>query len=83
MIKKNTPIRFENFNINDLDFEERRVVTKIMESKGKIYQSILVKNSGYSKVKVSRIIKELEKKEIVKKEKFGMTNIITLIKKIR
>jgi uncharacterized membrane protein len=56
--------------------DERRVYNEIIESKGDILQNKIVLNSGLSKVRVTRILKRLEQKQLIKRERFGLTNRI-------
>ena len=71
----------EEMDLEHLNKDQREIVKLIIKNNGKIYQSVLVREVVFSKVKVSRIIKELEEKNIIQKKKFGMTNTITLVKK--
>lgn len=61
-----------------LPFDEKRTISIIIESEGKSTQSFLVSKTGYTKVKISRIITRLEAKGILEKHKNGMTNIVSL-----
>jgi len=61
-----------------LPAEERIVVKILLENNNSIEQNKLVALSGYNKVKVSRIISELERREVVKKTNLGNTNLIVL-----
>jgi Zn-dependent protease with chaperone function len=61
-----------------LDNDERVIVQSLVKSKGKTSQSLLVKNTKLSRVKVSRILSKLEQKDIVKKKPNGMTNYVFL-----
>ena len=58
--------------------EERIIVALLMENKNSLEQNKLVALSGYHKVKVSRLIKELENRGVVKKTNLGNTNLIVL-----
>ena len=58
--------------------DEKRVLEFIINNSGKIYQSKISKELNLDKVRLSRIINHFEKKSILKKEKQGMTNLITL-----
>lgn len=63
-----------------LSEDEKRVVALIrMEPEGAV-QSDLVIKTGYSKVKVHRILKSLENKEIIRRGRFGITNKVFLNK---
>ncbi|MFQ5892420.1 MAG: helix-turn-helix transcriptional regulator [Candidatus Methanofastidiosia archaeon] len=58
--------------------DERIVLELIRKAGGKIRQNDIVSESNFSKAKVSKILSELEKQGLVKKEKFKRTNIVTL-----
>jgi len=53
----------------------------IEENNGQIIQSEIQKKLNYSKAAISRNLKTLEKKDIIKKERKGMTMLITIRKK--
>ena len=58
--------------------DERKVVEMLIENKGKVAQSEITRMPGMTKLKTHRAIKELEFKGIIKIQKDGMTNRITL-----
>jgi hypothetical protein len=58
--------------------DEKVVLNAIRRNGGKIIQSDLVKNTGFSKSKVSKILSELEERKIIRKEKYKRTNLIFL-----
>ena len=58
--------------------DERLVLDAIKKGGGKIIQSDLVKNTGFSKAKVSKILSELENRNLIRKEKYKRTNLIFL-----
>ena len=45
---------------------------------GSAYQSDLIKETGFSKVKVTRILDKMETADIIERKRRGMTNIIVL-----
>lgn len=61
-----------------LPTEERKVVSILMENNNSIEQNKLVALSGYNKVKISRIVKELELRDVIKKTNLGNTNLLVL-----
>jgi len=61
-----------------LQEEDKSVITCIINKKGKLTQSEIVKNTGLSRVKVFRILKKLESRDIIVKKPHGMTNFIEL-----
>jgi uncharacterized membrane protein len=70
----------ENYRkvMESLDSDERAVLEKIINSKGTIFQSDLVNNDRFNKVKVTRILDRLEGRGLVERRRRGMTNVIVL-----
>ncbi len=64
-------------NLN-LDSEEKQVMILILDNEGSIFQSDLVKETGFGKVKVTRILDMLEAKELIERRRRGMTNVVML-----
>ena len=58
--------------------EERKIIKILLEYNNSIEQNKLVALSGYNKVKISRIVNELEKREVIKKINLGNTNLLQL-----
>jgi uncharacterized membrane protein len=79
-VQKPEPDSREFRKVDDasLDNEEKNVYSMLKNSRGSMYQSDIMKATGYSKVKVTRILDRLEAKEIVERRRRGMTNIIVL-----
>jgi uncharacterized membrane protein len=63
--------------------EEKILIKLLAKHKGEASQSTLTKESALSRVKVSRLIKELSTKGIITKEESGMTNRIRLDERIQ
>lgn len=77
--KKITKIHKDvNLTLRFFDGEEKSVMKAIIDRDGRITQSILAKDTGLSRVVVSRCLKKLEEKLIIKKIPSGMTNIIEI-----
>jgi len=78
----NTKRKIENGNtpliLKFLKPDERQVVGMLIENKGKVSQSEITRMQGMTKLRTHRAIKELEFKGIIKTQKDGMTNKITL-----
>jgi len=68
--------------IEVLTEKERIVVKAILERGGTVKQEELPELTGYSRPTISRIIQELEKKQLVTREKVGKTFIVKLAKEI-
>lgn len=64
-----------NVLLND---DEKLLVEKIKESQGTIFQSELVEKTGFTKVKVTRILDKLEGKGVIERKRRGMTNVVIL-----
>ncbi|MEL4305465.1 DUF7343 domain-containing protein [Methanococcoides sp. LMO-2] len=63
--------------------DEKKTVEIILNNEGRILQNELVNSLDFSKAKVSRILINLEKRGIVRKSKYGLTNCISLADDIR
>jgi uncharacterized membrane protein len=61
-----------------LDKDEKIVMKGLEEANGTIFQSDLVEKSGFSKVKVSRILDRLEGRQFLERKRRGMTNVVVL-----
>ena len=64
-----------------LPADERKIVEKIIENKGEVFQSRL--SSTFGKVKTFRILENLKRRGIILKESYGKTNKIKLNEKFR
>jgi len=57
-------------------FEDEKRVVEILMKRGFVYQNKLEKELGFSRAKMTRILKKLEAKGLIVKEKVGKTNRI-------
>jgi len=80
IIKKIVRVRPEKILVEALDEYERKVY-EIVREVGKIKQNEIVSKAGFSKARVSRVLKSLAEKKLVKVEKRGRTNIVEILKK--
>ena len=62
--------------LNDLENEERTIMNIILRNDGSTYQSDLIKETGLTKVRVTRILDKLEGKKLIERKRRGMTNIV-------
>lgn len=60
--------------------DEQRIYDMLLSAGGEILQEDIVKNTTYSKVKVSKLVRNLEEKGIIKKEPYRKTNRLLLRK---
>jgi DNA-binding transcriptional ArsR family regulator len=65
-------------SLKSLQDDERKVYDLIINAEGFMFQNDLIEKTGYSKVKVSRILDKLEMKGIVERRRRGMANIVVL-----
>ena len=79
--KENNESMKKDFKIIDsskLDEEEKLIYNILKNKNGSAYQSDLIKETGFSKVKITRILDKLELSEILERKRRGMTNIVVL-----
>jgi uncharacterized membrane protein len=61
-----------------LNEEEKKAIVLLKEADGTMFQSDLVDKSGFTKVKITRILDVLEGKRLVERKRRGMTNVVIL-----
>ncbi|MBI2133392.1 MarR family transcriptional regulator [Candidatus Woesearchaeota archaeon] len=66
------------FSDEKLDEEEKRIFELMKHNSGSAYQSDLIRETGLSKVKITRVLDKLESKGLLERKRRGMTNIIVL-----
>jgi uncharacterized membrane protein len=65
-----------------LNENEKKVMEEVIRSEG-VTQDSLVHRLGYSKAKLSLLLTDLEKKDLVMREKLGRTNSILLTERMK
>ena len=58
--------------------DEKRVFHEVMDAKGEILQNALVLKTGLTKVRMTRALASLQSKNLIVKERHGLTNRIRL-----
>jgi len=66
-----------------VDYDQRAIIQELMKSGGSMPQSRLVASTGMNKVKVSRVLSDLETKSVIRKEACGVTNEVELSDKLK
>ncbi len=61
-----------------LQGDERKIYELVVEAGGSIFQGDLISKTGFSKVKISRILDKLEVKGLIERRRRGMVNLIVL-----
>ena len=64
--------------LEHLDAKERIVMNIILRENGSVYQNEIVKETKQSKVKITRILDQLEGKGLIERRRRGMTNVVVL-----
>jgi len=70
----------ESRNLSRLPEDERRLYEIIEAAGGEILQMKLVSSGEFSKSKVTRLLDKLENRDLIKRERHGMTNMVRLIR---
>ncbi len=65
-------------DFSKLSEEEQKVCAILKEQQGTLYQSDLVKKTGFSKVQITRILDRMEAGGIIERRRRGMTNMVIL-----
>lgn len=65
-------------SMRSLGGEEAKVFDLVIRSDGMMFQHELVKNIGVSKVRMTRILDNLESKGLIERRRRGMTNVVVL-----
>jgi len=76
IIKKPEEKKVSKEVLDNLEGEEKQIMNLVAQNDGSIYQSDLIKQTGLTKVKVSRVLDKLEGKRLIERKRRGMTNII-------
>jgi hypothetical protein len=66
-----------------LEGDEKKLVKEIADRGGEMLQNELVLSLNFSKAKVSRMVTDLEKRGLVVKKQYGLTNRVALADKLR
>ena len=71
-------LQFREVDVSKLDEEGKKIYGLLKENKGSMYQSDIIKATGFSKVQVTRILDKMTMNGIVDRQRRGMTNIVVL-----
>lgn len=81
--KKEKVVKKNTLKILDiLSKEDKLIIDKLLKNNGEVRQYEITYTQGLTKLKVHRILRKLEDKGIIKKEKIGKVNKIILDKEI-
>ena len=65
------------------DGEERTIIKFLVDHGGSTTQSVLAKDTGLSRVRISRCLRKLGNKHIIARSPSGMTNAVEIRKELR
>ena len=74
---------YRNIFLKFLNFNERKVLEKLIEGRGQELQAKISRMEGMNKLRTHRAVKDLERKGIIKTESYGKTRRIILTKDIK
>jgi DNA-binding transcriptional ArsR family regulator len=80
IVRKIIRVKPEKIVMEVLDEYEKKIY-EIVKKAGKIRQNEIVEKTGFSKARVSRVLKSLAEGKLVKVERRGRTNIVEALKK--
>lgn len=75
---ENIKKQFKAVDLSKFNDDEKRIYEIAKSKGGSVFQTDLIKETGFSKVKITRILDRLENDEILERKRRGMTNIIVL-----
>lgn len=78
MPSKKEKQEFKETDLSKLDQEEKKIYNILKQHEGSIYQSDLIKETDFSKVKITRLLDKMESKKLIERKRRGMTNVIVL-----
>lgn len=78
IIEKESLKEHKPVNLDKLDDEEKQIVNLLKTNDGSIYQSDIIKETDWTKVKVTRILDKLEGKRVIDRKRRGLANVIIL-----
>ncbi|MBR9682679.1 MAG: hypothetical protein GOV02_03300 [Candidatus Aenigmarchaeota archaeon] len=64
--------------IQKMSKEEKTIFEKFFDTDGPTYQADLVRDTGFSKVRITRILDRLESRDLIERKRRGMSNIVSL-----
>ncbi len=69
---------FRQIDVSKLGEDEKRIYGIVKSKNGSVYQTDLVRETGFGKVKVTRILDGLETKAVLERKRRGMANLVVL-----
>ena len=70
--------KFDKKSLAKLGKEEQKIMNLLLDNKGSIFQSQIAEQTGFDKVRVTRLLDSLEVRGVIERRRRGMTNIVLL-----
>ena len=77
-LKTLEPKKFTKKSLEGLNNDEKTIVNLLLENKGNMFQSDIIQKTNLNKVKITRILDNLESQNLIERKRRGMTNIVIL-----
>jgi len=77
-LKTLEPKKFNKDSLKNLNEEETKIMNLLLKNKGNLFQSDIIEKTNINKVKMTRILDNLESQNLIERKRRGMTNIIVL-----
>lgn len=68
----------KSYDLARLSEEEKKIHDLLTANDNSMYQSDLIKETGFSKVKMSRLLDKMYAKGLIERKRRGMTNVVIL-----
>jgi len=69
------------FNIPKMESDEEKVISLLRAAGGRMYQSTIADQCGFSRSKTSKLLKAMEEKGKIRRDEKGREKVVTLIEK--
>jgi uncharacterized membrane protein len=77
-LKTLEPKKFDKDSLKNLNEEETKIMNLLLENKGNLFQSDIIEKTNINKVKMTRLLDNLESQNLIERKRRGMTNIVIL-----
>jgi uncharacterized membrane protein len=78
IVEKETVKEAKPINLDKLDSEEKKIVQLLQVHEGSMYQSDIIKETNWTKVRVTRLLDKLEGKKVIDRKRRGLANVVIL-----
>ncbi|MDP2925108.1 MAG: MarR family transcriptional regulator [Nanoarchaeota archaeon] len=72
------PKKFNKKSLDGLNIDEKKIINLLLGNKGNMFQSDIIQKTNINKVKMTRILDNLESQGLLERKRRGMTNLVVL-----